>query len=139
LANDLFPAHAHVVAEDEIVLSSEVGVLVFLERGLDPTAAALLSALTQVGHTAAVNAESVSENLLKPFICMAEFLLIPNQLLVSRCHRNYPPFVREHGSMRAVMPLDDLLLDRHEAVTLMDDPLDFAPLMTRQNDEVIRT
>ena len=89
-ADDFFPGHAQVAAEDEVVISVEVGVLIFLERGLDPTTAADLSAFAEERYSAAVNAYSVSDNLLKPFVRMAELLLVFNQLLVSRCHRNLP-------------------------------------------------
>ena len=98
-ADDLFPGHAQVAAEDEIVICVEVGVLIFLERGVDPTTAADLSAFAEERYSAAVGAYSVSDNLLKPFVRMAELLLVFNQLLVSRCHRNYPPFVGERGSV----------------------------------------
>ncbi|HEU4488999.1 MAG TPA: hypothetical protein VFS38_06905 [Actinomycetota bacterium] len=37
------------------------------------------------------------------------------------------------------MPTRDDLLDRHEAVSLMDDPLGFEQLVTRYDDEVSRT
>jgi hypothetical protein len=133
-SDDLFTFHAQVVAQDEVVVSGEVGLVVLIERCFHATPAAVVSTLTKEGNAITVESGCVPENLVQPFVCMTRALLVMDQLLIPRCHLTYPRSLRERGFLSRGDSFSGQL-DRREAVSLMDDP---SPAVTWFCQEVVR-